>query len=138
MSVVWKYKLCQKKKCNSIITFEMWPYRLILLTCWVDRAGNGEVLRRMNTDTEFLYDSYITQKTRLEYSVQVMSNTKYDLLQITILEKIPGKRRPRRKGGLWLAILWMIQKYEQFIEHQPSLLEDGTREDLVSNEWAKP
>lgn len=91
-----------KSDLKRLEAFEMWCYRRILRTSWVEKIPNSTILERLSKTTEIVN---CIKKRKLEYFGHIMRGSKYRLLQNIMQGKIAGKRSPGRRKTSWLKNL---------------------------------
>lgn len=92
----------KQEAINRLNAFEMWTYRRMLKSSWVDRVTNTEVLRRVGRERE-VEDTIKGRK--LQYFGHVMRGERYSILRLIIQGKIEGKRSIGRRRVSWLRNL---------------------------------
>ena len=77
----------------------MWIARRMLRIPWIERVTNREVLKRSKHLTRIRQHYQVPENLYLGH---IFRSIKYRLLQLTLKEKIEGRREPGRKQLSWL------------------------------------
>ncbi|XP_045542444.1 uncharacterized protein LOC123723524 [Papilio machaon] len=80
---------------KGIEAFEIWAYRRMLAISWTHKVSNEEVLRRVNQKRELLQT---IKMRKVSYLGHVFRHDRYELLQLILMGKVPGKKSVGRRN----------------------------------------
>jgi len=106
----WTWNKAMLKKVNA---FEHWCYRRMLKISWKDKITNKEVLKRVNTNLNFLKSM---KKRKLEYAGHVLRGSSGTTHLVLLEGKVYGERTRGRPRLTWTEdiIAWtQLDTYER-------------------------
>lgn len=89
---------------NKLVAFQLWCYRIVLRTTWMERLSSVKMIRRIGNEPEI----QMTIKTRqLEY---LGRGQKYAVLQLVIQDKIRAKLHKNILAKEPEGVVWMQER----------------------------